>query len=123
MNNMYNKAMMLMTLIFFMTLLTACATTTPHGVITESNAGEQTADIDCSGKNNSLEGCYKVAASVCPDGYTVVSNQWLMSNSDLILEAIPSKRSELRGINIICKGKMDKGKLFWKQELDEMGGA
>lgn len=71
-----------------------------------------TIKIDCSGVHNSYEGCYKVAAEMCSNGYKVISNQWLMNSGEFVISAISAARAQLRGINDVCQGKMNKAKVF-----------
>lgn len=120
---LYNKFMILVLLCISTLLLAACATTTPHGSVTAGNAGEQSADIDCSGKGNSLEGCYKIAASICPDGYQIVDNKALVPNNVALASVLTAQENQIRGISIVCKGKMNKGKTFWLMEENELAGG
>lgn len=120
---LYKKLMLLIMLCISILLLPACATTTPHGRVTASNGGEQSADIDCSGKGNSLDGCYKIAAGICPDGYQIVDNKALVPTGVAVASILPSERSQIRGISIVCKGKMNKSKTFWLMEENELAGG
>lgn len=83
------------------------------GTVTGHDTANNLAQVDCSGTANSINGCYKKAAKICPDGYTITDNSAPMLplyGAEGFAAGILEKNR--RGITFVCKGTMDKAQVY-----------
>lgn len=107
----YKNLLNIFSLIICSVAVAGCATVTGH------DSTIQMAQVDCSGAKNTIDVCYKKAAKICPDGYTIVNNSAPIPPSEINSITGILMTSEIekykRGITFTCKGSMDKAQLYF----------